>query len=45
MAKDKFAQTEVNKSLRHNVIPANQAVKEIVKHKMSLFLNVNGRVN
>ena len=45
VAKDKFAQTEVNKSLRHNVIPANQVVKEIVKHKMSLFLNVNGRVN
>jgi fructose-bisphosphate aldolase, class II len=45
VAKDKFADTEVNKSLRHNVIPANRAVKEIVKHKMSLFLNVNSRIN
>jgi len=45
VAKDKFVQTEVNKSLRHNIIPANQAVKEIVKHKMSLFLNVNGCIN
>ena len=45
VAKDQFAQTEVNKSLRHNVIPANQAVKDIVKHKMSLFLNVNQRIN
>lgn len=39
VAKEKFAETEVNKSLRHNVIPANMAVKEIVKHKISLFMN------
>lgn len=38
-AKKSFEQTEVNKSLRHNVIPANQKVKEIVKHKIGLFMN------
>lgn len=40
-AKDSFAETEVNKSLRHNVIPANMKVKEIVKHKIGLFMNVD----
>ncbi|GCF95859.1 iron ABC transporter substrate-binding protein [Enterococcus florum] len=40
-AKDSFAKTEVNKSLRHNVIPANMKVKEIVKHKIGLFMNVD----
>lgn len=40
-AKAKFAETEVNKSLRHNIIPANMAVKDIVKHKAGLFMNVN----
>ncbi|MBF0777172.1 class II fructose-bisphosphate aldolase [Streptococcus cuniculi] len=38
-AKQTFGETAVNKSLRYNVIPANQKVKEIVKHKMNLFLN------
>lgn len=41
VAKESFSETEVNKSLRHNVIPANQAVKEIVKHKIGLFMNVD----
>lgn len=45
VAKDKFAQTEINRSLRHNIIPANEAVKEIVKHKMRLFLNSNKCLN
>lgn len=45
VAKDKFASTEVNKSLRHNIIPANQAVKEIVKHKMALFMNSKGQIH
>lgn len=45
VAKDKFASTEVNKSLRHNIIPANQAVKEIVKHKMALFMNLKGQIH
>ena len=34
-AKDSFGKTAVNKSLRYNVIPANQKVKEIVKHKIA----------
>lgn len=38
-AKETFGITEVNKSLRYNVIPANQKVKEIVKHKIGLFMN------
>ncbi|MDH6363743.1 fructose-bisphosphate aldolase class II [Enterococcus sp. PF1-24] len=41
IAKASFAETEVNKSLRHNVIPANMEVKEIVKHKITLFMNVD----
>lgn len=45
VAKDKFASTEVNKSLRHNIIPANQAVKDIVKHKMALFMNLKGQIH
>ncbi len=34
VAKETFSETEINKSLRHNVIPANEAVKEIVNHKI-----------
>ena len=44
-AKDFFAETPVNKSLRYNIIPANQKVKEIVKHKIGLFMNKNHPVN
>ena len=44
-AKDCFAETPVNKSLRYNIIPANQKVKEIVKHKIGLFMNKNHPVN
>lgn len=40
VAKENFQETEVNKSLRHNIIPANMAVKEIVKHKAALFMNL-----
>ena len=40
VAKEKFQEKEVNKSLRHNIIPANMAVKEIVKHKAALFMNL-----
>lgn len=43
-AKDSFGKTEVNKSLRHNVIPANTAVKNIVKHKIGLFMNVESPI-
>ncbi|WP_346207814.1 class II fructose-bisphosphate aldolase [Caldifermentibacillus hisashii] len=38
-AKETFGDTELNKSLRHNVIPCNQAVKEIVKSKIDIFMN------
>lgn len=44
-AKESFAETTVNKSLRHNVIPANETVKEIVKHKIKLFMNLNNPTN
>ncbi|GMG61594.1 class II fructose-bisphosphate aldolase family protein [Tetragenococcus halophilus] len=42
---DSFGETEVNKSLRHNVIPANMKTKEIVKHKIGLFMNLNEPMN
>lgn len=38
-AKEMFGKTEVNTSLRNNIIPCNDAVKDIVKHKMELFMN------
>lgn len=44
-AKRAFSGTEVNKSLRHNIIPANQKVKEIVKHKIGLFMNSDQGTN
>lgn len=44
-AKESFSETPVNKSLRHNVIPANEVVKEIVKHKIKLFMNVASPTN
>lgn len=39
IAKETFGETKVTKSLRHNIIPCNQAVKEIVKHKIEIFMN------
>lgn len=45
VAKEHFEATEVNKSLRHNVIPANKAVQNIVEHKMKLFMNLNNPIN
>ncbi|GJM73738.1 iron ABC transporter substrate-binding protein [Paenibacillus macerans] len=44
-AKETFRDTKVNKSLRHNIIPCNQAVKEIVKHKVGIFMNKEGHLN
>jgi len=41
-AKETFGETQVNKSLRHNIIPCNLAVKEIVKHKIEIFMNKEG---
>ncbi|MCJ7841292.1 class II fructose-bisphosphate aldolase family protein [Lederbergia sp. NSJ-179] len=40
-AKETFGETKETKSLRHNIIPCNQAVKEIVKHKINIFMNKN----
>lgn len=39
-AKTSFGETKVDRSLRHNVMPANMKVKDIIKHKIGLFLNV-----
>lgn len=44
-AKDNFKETKVSKSLRHNIIPCNEAVKEIVKHKIGIFMNKEGHLN
>lgn len=44
-AKETFGATEVNKSLRHNVIPANNAADEVIKHKIKLFLNLDSVAN
>jgi fructose-bisphosphate aldolase, class II len=42
-AKETFGETKVTKSLRHNIIPCNQAVKEVVKHKIEIFMNKEDR--
>ncbi len=39
LAKQTFHETALDKSLRYNLIPANQQVKEIVSHKIKLFMN------
>lgn len=44
-AKETFNETKVNKSLRHNIIPCNEAVKEVVKHKIGIFMNKEGHLN
>ncbi len=38
-AQEMFAQTKVNTSLRKNIIPCNDVVKEIIKHKIAIFRN------
>ncbi|MHC5228771.1 class II fructose-bisphosphate aldolase [Enterococcus sp. LJL99] len=43
-AKASFGETTVNQSLRYNVIPANERCKEIVKHKIGLFMNTTSPV-
>ncbi|PTO37694.1 ketose-bisphosphate aldolase [Enterococcus mundtii] len=43
-AKESFSETEVSRSLRHNVIPANEAVKSIIKHKIGLLLNTGSEI-
>lgn len=44
-AKESFSETTINKSLRYNVIPANEKVKECVKHKIKLFMNLDSPTN
>ncbi|MGE8204747.1 class II fructose-bisphosphate aldolase [Heyndrickxia sp. NPDC080065] len=44
-AKETFGETKENKSLRHNIIPCNDAVKEIVKHKIGIFMNKEDLIN
>lgn len=38
-AKETFGATEVNSSLRNNIVPCNEAVYKIVLHKIGLFMN------
>ena len=38
-AKEKLSKTEVNESLRNNMIPCNEEVYQIIKHKIALFMN------
>ena len=38
-AMEKFATTKENASLRNNIVPCNEVVYEIVKHKIGIFLN------
>lgn len=38
-AQEMFAQTKVNTSLRKNIIPCNDMVKESIKKKIAIFLN------
>ncbi|WP_332236654.1 class II fructose-bisphosphate aldolase [Sporolactobacillus sp. KGMB 08714] len=43
-AQEKFKTTEVNASLRNNIVPCNEAVHDIVFHKINLFMNKNNNV-
>lgn len=40
-AKDSFGESPVDRSLRHNVIPANEKIRELVEHKLKLFRNLD----
>lgn len=37
-AKETFGQTAVNSSLRNNIVPCNDAVRDVVAHKIGLFM-------
>ncbi|AMS04140.1 class II fructose-bisphosphate aldolase [Acidipropionibacterium acidipropionici] len=39
-AQEALAASPVNRSLRHNMIPANDTVRDVVSHKITLFLGV-----
>lgn len=38
-AKEEFKDSKLNRSVRYNVIPSNNAVYEVVSHKINLFMN------
>lgn len=38
-AKEMFGKTEIDSSLRNNIIPCNEAVKKIIEHKINIFMN------
>ena len=38
-AKQTFGKTAVNSSLRNNIVPCNDAVRDVVAHKIGLFMN------
>lgn len=42
-AKKCFGETEVNNSLRNNIMPCNKAVYDVVRHKIGLFLNKDAK--
>lgn len=41
-AQEQFGATKVNTSLRHNIVPCNDVVQEVVAHKIVLFMGVGG---
>lgn len=43
-AQEKFTSTEVNTSLRNNIMPCNKVIYDIVAHKISLFMNKNDHI-
>ncbi|WP_067143415.1 class II fructose-bisphosphate aldolase [Oceanivirga salmonicida] len=40
VAIEKFKNTKLNESLRHNVIPCNESVKKVIKDKLKLFCDM-----
>lgn len=38
-AQEYFGKTEVNSSLRNNIVPCNEAIYKVVSHKINLFQN------
>lgn len=40
-AQEHFGKTEINSSLRNNIVPCNDAVYDVVLHKIELFQNKN----
>lgn len=40
-AKEQFGESAIDRSIRHNVIPANDEIQKIVEHKLKLFRNLD----